>query len=787
MFGVNAWMSVATAQVAEAARKMYSVPGGNLEDSLNTFARQAGVTLSFDPVMVRGKTSMPLQGSYSVEQGFARLLQGSGLESVRSGASIILRRTVSVAGEQQMAEVKVVAAGDGNVLPVPYAGGQVATGGRLGLLGNRDVMDIPFNQTNFTAKKAQDQQAATVRDVLIDDPSVRYTYPDGSAADDTIYIRGFPVFAANFSYGGLYGMLPTFSIMAELAERIEILKGPSAMLNGMSPLGAVGGTVNIVPKRAPEEPITQFTAGYSSKSQVGGHLDVARRFGSEKQFGVRYNGVIRSGDTPVDRNADRRDLQVLGLDFRDSRVRLSADLGYQYQYIDGALPYLGVSAGVPLPAVPDPSKSYDQSWNFSKRKDVFGVVRGEIDLTDQVTAYAAYGLHDFHQSALAGSARLSVTNINGNATASPYSQNVDQEYETAEIGLRARFDTGSISHELAIAAMTFDRENRLGTNNGTPFATNIFNPNLVVRANIADPVARKVATAGLSSLAVVDTLSILDKRVQLTLGARLQQVKAASFNAVTGAQTSSYDEDALSPSVAIVVKPWQRVSIYGNWIQGLQQGATVGLAFANAGQIFAPYKSTQYEAGVKVDWGKFTTTASLFQITLPSVITNVPTNTQVLDGEQRNRGLELNTFGELAPGIRLLGGVMFLDPVLTKTQGGLTNGWIAPMSPEVQLNLGGEWDLPSAPGLTLNARIVHTGSQYVDTTSPRRTLPDWTRFDLGVRYAISSARGPAGRPIILRFNIDNVFDRNYWAGGGGATSLLLGAPRTFRLSMTTDF
>ena len=65
-------------------------------------------------------------------------------------------------------------------LPPPYAGGQVATGGQLGLLGNRDVMDTPFNQTSYTAKKAQDQQARTVRDVLINDPSVRISRPTGS-------------------------------------------------------------------------------------------------------------------------------------------------------------------------------------------------------------------------------------------------------------------------------------------------------------------------------------------------------------------------------------------------------------------------------------------------------------------------------------------------------------------------------------------------------------------------------------------------------------------------------
>ncbi|MGH8429836.1 MAG: hypothetical protein ACREUF_05480, partial [Solimonas sp.] len=74
-----------------------------------------------------------------------------------------------------------------------------------------------------------------------------------------------------------------------------------------------------------------------------------------------------------------------------------------------------------------------------------------------------------------------------------------------------------------------------------------------------------------------------------------------------------------------------------------------------------------------------------------------------------------------------------------------------------------------------------------DTTLPRRSLPDWTRFDIGVRYTFENARSPTGKPVVLRFNVDNVADANYWSGGDGVTTLNLGAPRTFRLSLTTDF
>jgi iron complex outermembrane receptor protein len=300
------------------------------------------------------------------------------------------------------------------------------------------------------------------------------------------------------------------------------------------------------------------------------------------------------------------------------------------------------------------------------------------------------------------------------------------------------------------------------------------------------PTAVKVSTQDLSSVGVADTLSVLDKRIQLTLGTRFQRVQAANFAAATGMRTANYDESAVSPSVGLVVKPWHNVSIYGNYIQGLQQGAIVGSTYANAGEIFPPYVATQYEAGIKIDWGIFTTTAAVFQIARPSVVVNTATNTQVLGGEQTNRGLEFNVFGELSPGVRLLGGAMFLDGTLTKTQGGTTDGWTAPFAPTINLNLGGEWDVPFVSGLTLNGRVVYTGSQYIDTTLPRRSLPAWTRVDLGTRYAFENPAAK-GKLLVARFNVENVLDDNYWAGGTASILLHRGMPRTFRLSLTADF
>ncbi len=778
--------------IAQAQTRLYNIPTQPLASALAAFGQQSGMQVSISASLARGLSSPGAIGSMTSTQALNSLLSGTGITYRLVGNTAMLERPDTGPGTFQLDPVQVQGvhvpqqAMIGNVAP-PYAGGQVATGGQLGLLGNKDVMDTPFNQTSFTAKKAQDQQATTVRDVLIDDPSVQAVIPDGAVGADFVSIRGFSVSNSNFSYGGLYGMLPYFSMVSEIGERIELLKGPSAMLNGMPPLGAIGGTVNVVPKRAPNQPLTQFTASHVSGAQFAGHADIARRFGPDKQFGVRFNGVFRAGQTDVRYNSDQRALALLGLDFLGERLRLSADLGYQYQYIGGQTPYLGVAVGVPLPWAPNVRNNPGaQPWGYNDRKDLFGVVRAEIDLTERITAHAAFGAHDFRYGALTGGSGINALNLAGDATMRPYLQSIYNSFLTADAGVRAVVDTGPIGHEFALGAALLQQETGSALVNGTAYLTNIYNTNIIARPNLPTPAANKTSTVDLSSLAFADTLSVAEKRIQLTVGGRLQRVESTNFNAATGMQTSTYVQSAFSPSLALVVKPWRNVTVYGNWIQGLQPGTIVGPTFTNAGEIFPPYKSTQYEVGVKVDWGKLTTTASLFQITQPSTITDVAANALTLNGEQRNRGLELNFFGEVADGIRLLGGAMFLDAVLTKTQGDLTNGWWAPFSPTVQLRVAGEWDTPFLPGLTVTGRAIYTGSQYIDTTYPRRSLPEWARFDLGVRYAFENP-GAKGKSVVARFNVENVLDTNYWASGSTVSTLSLGAPRTFRLSLTADF
>jgi iron complex outermembrane recepter protein len=765
----------------------FNIPAQPLASALTAFGRQAGIQVLVDSASVAGKTSTPVSGAMVADQALRQLLGGTGVSyrftsptavTVGGGGAaapgVLQLDPVQVQGYPVPPQAMI------DNVPPPYAGGQVATGGQLGILGNRDVQDTPFNQTSYTAKKAQDQQAKTIRDVLIDDPSVYAQETPSMATGDSVLVRGFPVFG--LAFGGLYGVLPRWSVPVELAERIEVLKGPSAMLNGMQPNGDIGGTINVVPKRAPDGGITQLTAAYSSTGQPGGQVDIGRRFGADKQFGVRFNGAYRAGYTAVENNTDLRGLAALGLDFRGERVRVSADLGYQHRYQGGLVPQIRMANNVSIPFAPDARKNFGQPWNSLDTKDVFGMVNGEVDVTERITLYAGLGAHDFRYDGAFGGDRVTVTTFNGNFTTTPVFHREYFTFLSAQAGLRARVDTGPIGHEIAFGWSTYNQTNGTGTANGTAFTSNLYNPVVTAIPGLAAPSPTLAAYTQFSGFALADTLSAADKRVQLTVGGRLQQVLSQNYDQTTGAPTSGYYASALTPAVALVLKPfWENVSFYGNYIQGLQPGTVVGATFTNAGEVFPPFKTTQYEAGVKVDWGKFTTTFSLFQISQPNTIIDVATNTLQLSGEQRNRGLEFNVFGEPLPGVRLLGGLMLLDAKLTKTPGGFTDNWRAANSPDVQLRLAGEWDVPFLPGLTFTGRAVYMSSQFIDTLAPRRAIDNWTRLDAGIRYVFDNPAAH-GNPLALRFNVENLLDADYWMSWRA-----IGLPRTFLLSLTANF
>ena len=93
-----------------------------------------------------------------------------------------------------------------------YAGGQVATGGRVGLLGDKDFMETPFNTISYTDKFIADRQARDITDVIsATDPTV-FSNGQTGAINEFYYIRGFASAIGDVSFGGLYGISPYYRV-----------------------------------------------------------------------------------------------------------------------------------------------------------------------------------------------------------------------------------------------------------------------------------------------------------------------------------------------------------------------------------------------------------------------------------------------------------------------------------------------------------------------------------------------------------------------------------------------
>ncbi|MDM0120619.1 TonB-dependent receptor [Variovorax arabinosiphilus] len=659
-----------------------------------------------------------------------------------------------------------------------YSGGQFARGGSLGILGITDLMNVPFSTTNYTSELIENQQALTIADVVMNDASVRTLAARGGYGDD-FQVRGFTVNSRDVGMNGLVGLAPATRIPLEMIERVEVLKGPGSFTSGTGPNNSIGGSINVVTKRAADVPLTRLTTTYMGKAQFGTHLDVGRRFGEDNQWGVRANGVWRNGEGNVDGGRQRLGLGSLGVDYAGSRLRWSLDALTTSGKTTEFRPQIAFRSGITqAPAVPDNRSSFYPGADMTdKAKTVMS--RLEFDVNDNTTVFAGVGYSDVSTDQNFPTAVTRPVDLRPN-TQGNFSVNngyYDEYNKTtsAEVGVRTRFKTGSIGHSVVLAANTLQRETgyfyQLTT---TPVASNLYNPSALPAINFARGEPSKTGDLAMHSIAVADTMSFFNDRFLVTLGLRDQTINQKSVNGST-----AYDASAITPLVGLVFKPVQNISVYGNYTAGLMAGGIAGATAANRGEIFAPQKSKQYEVGVKADWGTLTTQAALYQITRPNSMTDPVTQVYSFGGEQRNRGLELTMYGELQRGLRAMASASFNDAKLTRTAGGVNQGNDANGVPDRTFNVGLDWDMPWVPGLSLNGRVINTSSTYYDAANLLR-MPSWTRVDLGARYATKIA----GKPVVLRANLENVADKAYWVT---STYVTVGAPRTLMLSAQIDF
>lgn len=185
-----------------------------------------------------------------------------------------------------------------------------------------------------------------------------------------------------------------------------------------------------------------------------------------------------------------------------------------------------------------------------------------------------------------------ILNAAGDTTSTPGRFKFDIDRNVADAGVRVRFETAAISHAVSFQGSYYTDEISRGGVSGTAVSSNIYapvaRPEQLVPAPASVP---KLSDTELTGLALADTLSVFQERLQLTVGVRQQGVKSNNYNTTTGAVTSAYDQTAFTPMVGVVVKPWSNVSLYANYIEGLSKGDVAPTTASNQGEVLAPYFS----------------------------------------------------------------------------------------------------------------------------------------------------------------------------------------------------
>ncbi|OSO72201.1 TonB-dependent siderophore receptor, partial [Stutzerimonas stutzeri] len=314
----------------QQAVRSYDIPAGPLSSALSRFAGEAGVLLSVDGSLLQGLETNGLRGQYGVDDGFAALLQGSGLQAVRDGQgnySLSRRTAQSDAVELQSMTVEGFALGNalGSMEGYNATHSSVATKTSMPLVETSQTVSVVTRQQIEDQGSRSIAQAVRYTPGLMSTPygaTTRYDYvamrgiTDGSV--DNLYLDGQKLLGDSGTYSSL-------QVDPYFIERIDILKGPSSVLYGRS---LPGGLVAMTSKKPQKEASRQLQFSYGSHDYKQAAFDFTGPLDDER-IAYRLVGVAKDADNQVDGIEEQRFavMPSVSIDFtEDTRLTLLAML-----------------------------------------------------------------------------------------------------------------------------------------------------------------------------------------------------------------------------------------------------------------------------------------------------------------------------------------------------------------------------------------------------------------------------------------------------------------------------
>ena len=673
---------------------------------------------------------------------------------------------------------------------------------------NTPLLNIPQSITVVTKDFIRDLGYPGLTDITRYVPGVAVHQGEGNR--DELVIRGVDS-SANFFVNGFRDDVQYYRDLYN-AQSVEILKGPSALTFGR---GAGGGLLNRTLKEADGTRVYEATAQTGSYWDRRVTLDAGQAVNAN--FAARLNLMYEKGDTFRDYGKFERwgiNPTITYTPNDATKIRLSYEYYHDERTADRGNPSQGLSAVAPSSTRFNPAAPFAPGGDLTAffGSPSLNVARADVQQTmafidhdfgngftaRNSTMFADY--RKFYQNVYPGNGPLSgAVNPAGttfNRAAYNHETNRDNLFNQTDFFYKTF--TGPIFHSIAFGT-EFGRQTGVdirntglfpnGTNTeiGNPFAPTYFGPINFVHQfpgafspGVTTPDSNSDYTLNTQSAYFRDTIDIT-RWLQLIGGARYDRFDESALDRNTNTNRSLVNSK-VSPQAAVIVKPIETVSVYGTYsISYLPASGDQFSALNNGNIILAPQKFENKEIGVK--WQiqpRLLYTAAVYDLKRTNVPLPDPNNAGffILSGSNRIQGFETALNGYVTDSWQSTLGYAYTNARVTSaTSTTIVAGNRIQLVPYNQFSWWNKYQITPVWGAGLG--FIYFSDSFASSDDTVK-LPGFFRVDAAIYLKINEMWR-------AKLNVENIFDKGYWASADGNNNISPGQPRTFRVSATARF
>jgi iron complex outermembrane receptor protein len=629
--------------------------------------------------------------------------------------------------------------------------------------------DLPQSVRTLTSDLLQDAGVTSLAGAL-DLASGIARQSDLGGLWDSYAMRGFtgdPNFGSDYMVNG-FAASRGYNGLRDIAgtQSVEILKGPASALYGR---GEPGGTVNILTKKPRFAPRYAFEAGIASHGMRRVAADLTAPVSGTVAY--RLNAAHSGGDSFRGLHTDRDYVapSLLWLAGPETTVSYEVEASRQRSPFDRGIPVLDGRPEVPAERfLGEPADGPVTVKSLGHQLFVqHGLGNG----------WSLQGGAAYRDSSLSGySSEANDVLPDGHTLRR---QRRMRDWSATDRSARAEL-LGSVGafgmkHALLFGADAYRFDDtrvqwRRNPSAANPYAIDLYAP---VYGSEAAPLALSVDTLEHQRAHAVyaqDQVT-LGEQWKMLVGVRHDRYRQTVINHRTAA-VNTQALSATSPRAGIVWQPTGALSLYASAARGFRPNS--GISIENT--AFPAERSMSYELGAKVDArGGLAGTLAVYRIDKENVLTANPVNTDyaIAAGEVASKGIELDVSGELARGVRLSAAYAFTDARVTRGDNTITTG---SRLPNVARHSGNVLLVAGNARASIGGGIAYVGKRRGDVAaSSDFTLPGYATARLLGTWLPS-------KHLRLSLNVDNLFDRRYYASSYSRLWVAPGSTRTVSLT-----